>query len=77
MLVMTLYFVIKDIVVWILVYVTFWLPFTSSFFMLFGNREACNSDTNTCQTVQYMDGYNTVAFGLYLTTFGTDLDRDV
>lgn len=77
-LVMTLYFVVKDVFVWILAYIVFWIPFTSAFFMLFANREICSDgECITSGSLPFLQGYNTIAFGLYLTTFGTDFDLDV
>lgn len=80
-LVMTLYFVIKDIIVWILAYIAFWIPFTSSFYMLYGNRKICpNGSIDTCGSnltvVDDMESYNKVAFILYSVTFGADIPRD-
>lgn len=71
--------------VWIIAYITFWIPFTSAFYMLYGNRKICPDDdvidTESCQSnltvIEDMESYNKAAFGLYSATFGSDLPRDV
>lgn len=78
MLVMTLYFVVNDIFVWVLAFISFWIPFTSAFYMLFGDRQVCLDDTCANKSViENMDSYNHAMFGLYIVTFGTDLNMQV
>ncbi|CAF0899221.1 unnamed protein product [Brachionus calyciflorus] len=75
MLVMTLYYIARDIIVWILAFIIIWIPFTTCFYMLFGNGLTvnCDSDTQTCsaenKTLQYNeldDKISNFIVGLYI-----------
>ncbi|RNA40720.1 transient receptor potential cation channel subfamily A member 1-like isoform X3 [Brachionus plicatilis] len=82
MLVMTLYFIVLDIFVWILVFLITLIPFTTSFYILFGNGQtiSCIPEAQKClsnnQTVLGgMESYNKAMFFLFSTTFGiSDID---
>ncbi|RNA28124.1 transient receptor potential cation channel subfamily A member 1-like isoform X3 [Brachionus plicatilis] len=82
MLVMTLYFIVWDIFVWILVFLITLIPFTTSFYILFGNGQtiSCIPEAQECpsnnQTVLGgMESYNKAVFYLFTTSFGiSDID---
>ncbi|CAF0738544.1 unnamed protein product [Brachionus calyciflorus] len=77
MLVMTLYHIVMDIIVWILAFITIWIPFTTCFYMLFGNGLTidCDSATQTCSAenktvISGMEDYNKAAFFLFTAALG-------
>ncbi|CAF1107291.1 unnamed protein product [Brachionus calyciflorus] len=77
MLVMTLYHIIRDIIVWILAFIIIWIPFTTCFYMLFGNGLTidCDSAAQTCSAenktvISGMEDYSKAAFFLFTAAFG-------
>ncbi|RNA05570.1 transient receptor potential cation channel subfamily V member 3-like isoform X2, partial [Brachionus plicatilis] len=82
MLVMTLYFIVWDIFVWILVFLITLIPFTTSFYILFGNGqtiscipEAQECPSNNQKVLGGMESYNKAVFYLFTTSFGiSDID---
>ena len=78
-LVMTLYFVIGDILVWIITYTIIWIPFSSAFWILFGGTQSTfyDSASNSTILIDSMDTYSNAIFNLYTETFGYDVNRNV
>ena len=84
MLVMTLYHIVRDIIVWLLAFIVVWIPFTSCFYMLFGNGSKVNSDPDPLEcsaengtVISGMETFNKAAFFLFTKTFGAEFPVDV
>lgn len=66
-----------DILVWLLIFIIVWIPFTSSFYMLYGNGLTidCNPKNEECSNgnktiLSEMASYNKAMFFLYTVTLG-------
>jgi hypothetical protein len=90
MLVVTLTFVIKKIIVWMVLFAIFWVPFTTAFYMLYGYRKfSYDADESVCKNVdkpenvtaceviniENMYTYNKALYILWIFTFGRDFDQ--
>ena len=88
-LVMSLVNVIYDLATWTIVFILFWLPYASSFWMIFGGPRyandveevACKKDPSIqgCSQIEVesMSNFGDVLFQLYRTTLGQDYDQAV
>lgn len=66
-----------DIFVWLLIFVIIWIPFTSSFYMLYGNGLTIKCDPNNEKcfngnqtSLPEMNSFNQAMFFLYTVTLG-------